>query len=152
MVVYKSPSCGCCAKWVDHVKANGFAPTVKDTDNIDAIKDELGVPTPLRSCHVALVGGYLIERVVILSSGPELAVAPELLPRLAVAPTRAEHPVGDPVALHEVEREHIVTVLKQTGWRIDGPLGAASLLKMRPSTLRSRMQKLGIRRSAAQLT
>ena len=94
----------------------------------------------------------VIERAVILSSGPELAVAPELLPRLAVAPTRAEHPVGDPVALHEVEREHIVTVLKQTGWRIDGPLGAASLLKMRPSTLRSRMQKLGIRRSAAQLS
>ena len=94
----------------------------------------------------------VIERAVILSSGPELAVAPELLPRLAVAPTRAERPVGDPVALHEVEREHIVTVLKQTGWRIDGPLGAASLLKMRPSTLRSRMQKLGIRRSAAQLT
>ena len=88
----------------------------------------------------------VVERAVILSSGPELAVAPELLPRLAAAPA------GDPTALHEVEREHIVTVLKQTSWRIDGPLGAARLLKMRPSTLRSRMQKLGIRRSAAQLS
>ena len=55
-------------------------------------------------------------------------------------------------ALREVERQHIVTVLKRTGWRIDGPRGAARLLDLHPSTLRSRMQKLGIRRSAAELS
>ena len=53
-----------------------------------------------------------------------------------------------PSALNQVERQHIVRTLKHTGWRIDGPNGAARLLDMNPSTLRSRMQKLGIRRSA----
>ena len=98
----------------------------------------------------------VIERAVILSSGPELAVAPELLPVLPVAPAAApagtDIPGGDPAALHEVDRQHILAVLKRTGWRIDGPQGAARILNLHPSTLRSRMQKLGIRRSAAELS
>ena len=61
ITVYKSASCGCCAKWVDHLRANGFAPSVHDEENMDAIKDEMGVPKHLRSCHTALVGGYVIE-------------------------------------------------------------------------------------------
>lgn len=61
ITIYKSSSCGCCAKWVDHVRANGFAPTVHDEENMDAIKNELGVPEGLRSCHTALVEKYLIE-------------------------------------------------------------------------------------------
>ena len=97
----------------------------------------------------------VIERAVILSPGSELAVAPELLPVLPAASGAAgttDLPAGDPAALEEVDRQHIVAVLKRTGWRIDGPKGAARLLNMHPSTLRSRMQKLGIRRSAAELS
>ena len=98
----------------------------------------------------------VIERAVILSSGPELTVASELLPVLpvapAAAPARTDIPGGDPAALHEVDRQHILAVLKRTGWRIDGPQGAARILNLHPSTLRSRMQKLGIRRSAAELS
>jgi len=93
----------------------------------------------------------VIERAVILSPGPELAIAPEALPAVTAMPVEAER-VTDPAALREVERQHIVTVLKRTGWRIDGPQGAARVLNMHPSTLRSRMQKLGIRRSAAELS
>lgn len=59
--VYKSRTCGCCAKWVDHLRANGFEPTVRDEEQMDELKDELGVPSSVRSCHIALVGGYLIE-------------------------------------------------------------------------------------------
>ena len=91
----------------------------------------------------------VIERAVILSRGPDLEVPPEAVPAVAVATAPAER---DPEALQEVERQHIVTVLKKTGWRVDGPKGAARLLNMHPSTLRSRMQKLGIRRSAAELS
>ncbi len=61
ITIYKSKSCGCCAKWVDHVEANGFAPAVHDEEEMDPIKDELGVPRGVRSCHTALVGKYLIE-------------------------------------------------------------------------------------------
>jgi transcriptional regulator with GAF, ATPase, and Fis domain len=50
--------------------------------------------------------------------------------------------------LAAAEREHILKVLQETGWRIEGPSGAAVILKLHPSTLRSRIKKLGIRRPA----
>jgi len=59
--VYKSPTCGCCSKWVDHLKANGFTVRSHDTDNVVAHKTRLGVPTGYGSCHTAQVGGYLVE-------------------------------------------------------------------------------------------
>jgi PAS domain S-box-containing protein len=94
----------------------------------------------------------VVERAVILSPGPDLRVAPEVLP-VPTAPARSPD-AGQPglAGLAEVERQHIVSILKQTGWRIDGPQGAARLLDLNPSTLRSRMQKLGIRRSAEDLS
>ena len=63
ITIYKSPTCGCCAKWVDHVRAAGFAATVHDTDDMDAVKARYGVPTALQSCHTALVGTqrYVVE-------------------------------------------------------------------------------------------
>src|SRR3954454_1468555 len=61
ITVYKSSSCGCCAKWVDHVRAAGFKPEVHDQETMDQLKDELGIPAAVRSCHSALVGRYLIE-------------------------------------------------------------------------------------------
>lgn len=59
--VYKSPTCGCCSKWVDHLKANGFQVRAHDTQNVAAHKARLGVPDGYGSCHTAQVGGYLIE-------------------------------------------------------------------------------------------
>jgi transcriptional regulator with GAF, ATPase, and Fis domain len=96
----------------------------------------------------------VVERAVILSSGPDLVVAPEALPAPSAAMATEPGPATsvDAVALQDVQRRHIVTVLKRTGWRIDGPHGAARVLNLHPSTLRSRMQKLGIRRSAAELS
>lgn len=61
MKVFKSPTCGCCQKWVEHVKAAGFAPAVQDLASLDATKTDAGVPPNLRSCHTALVQGYVVE-------------------------------------------------------------------------------------------
>ncbi len=61
MTVYKSPWCGCCGSWVDHMRANGFSVTVKDVEDLSPIKSSLGVPGELQSCHTAQVGGYAIE-------------------------------------------------------------------------------------------
>src|SRR3954452_17960383 len=61
ITVYKSRSCGCCTKWVDHLTSQGFKPLVHDEEDMDRLKDELGVPKAVRSCPTALVGGYLIE-------------------------------------------------------------------------------------------
>lgn len=59
--VYKSPACGCCNKWIDHLKANGFTVRRHDTDNVEQHKDRLGVPSGYGACHTAEIGGYLIE-------------------------------------------------------------------------------------------
>lgn len=61
MTVYKSPACGCCGKWVDHVKAHGFDVTVVEQSNVMPKKQALGVPPELYSCHTAEVAGYSIE-------------------------------------------------------------------------------------------
>src|SRR5262245_6682926 len=61
MTVYKTPTCGCCAKWVDHMKSAGFKVQVQDMDDLTEIKQASGVPIPVRTCHTAVVGGYVIE-------------------------------------------------------------------------------------------
>lgn len=59
--VYKSPTCGCCNKWIDHLKANGFAVRSHDTRDVVQHKIRLGIPAGYDSCHTAEVGGYVIE-------------------------------------------------------------------------------------------
>ena len=59
--VYKTPRCGCCKAWVKHLRDNGFAPVVRDRIGMDALKNSLGIPVALRSCHTAVSGKYLIE-------------------------------------------------------------------------------------------
>jgi hypothetical protein len=61
VVVHKNPTCGCCENWVAHMRQAGFTVEVRDEDNLDAIKQGLGVPVGKGSCHTAEVGGYMIE-------------------------------------------------------------------------------------------
>lgn len=61
ITVYKSPSCGCCANWVDHLRAAGFAVTVRDTSDVGVVKTARGVPPALASCHTAVAAGYVFE-------------------------------------------------------------------------------------------
>ncbi len=58
--VWKDPNCGCCKDWVAHLQASGFAVKVNDTGH-EAMRQKLGIPQKLGSCHTALVGGYGIE-------------------------------------------------------------------------------------------
>ncbi len=61
VAVYKSATCGCCAKWNEHMKAAGFTVNSTDVADVAPIKDKHGVPAASRSCHTALVGGYVLE-------------------------------------------------------------------------------------------
>ena len=77
--VYKSPTCGCCAKWVDHLEDAGFDVTVEDVNDIGAVKTSMGVPGDLGSCHTARVGDYIIEGHVPADQIQELlAEAPDV--------------------------------------------------------------------------
>ena len=59
--VWKSPNCGCCSMWVDHLRENGFEVTAHEVDDIAAIKRMAGVPDHLQACHTARVGDYVLE-------------------------------------------------------------------------------------------
>ena len=79
-VVYKSPTCGCCSKWIDHLEKNGFEVEAKDVPDVTPIKRANGVPPRLTACHTAMVGGYFIEGHVpaedvkrLLEERPEIA-------------------------------------------------------------------------------
>src|SRR5262249_41681457 len=103
----------------------------------------------------------VIERGMVLSQGSVLTLDPTLLPidssggrseqsitrsdtvHEQVAAAVARSPSND-ASLEHVEREHVISVLKQTGGIIEGPKGAARILNLHPNTLRSRMKKLGI--------
>lgn len=61
MTVWKSPWCGCCGDWVEHVRAAGFEVEVKEIEDMDAVKRLAAVPDDLQSCHTARVGGYTVE-------------------------------------------------------------------------------------------
>ncbi|MBW7471584.1 DUF411 domain-containing protein [Marinobacter sp. M216] len=59
--VYKSPTCGCCKDWVNHLEANGFEVEVTETQNLNPVKIDAGLTPALASCHTAFVGDYVIE-------------------------------------------------------------------------------------------
>lgn len=61
VVVFKSPTCGCCSDWVDHMQKNGFSVEVHNLRNMNPIKVEYGIPRNLQTCHTAKIGGYVIE-------------------------------------------------------------------------------------------
>jgi PAS domain S-box-containing protein len=86
-----------------------------------------------------------IERAVITSPGPTLRVVDKLAPPTGpiASPTAAAGPAR---TLEEVERMHIQATVERLEWRVEGPGAAAEILGINPSTLRSRMRKLGIRR------
>lgn len=61
ITVYKTPTCGCCTAWVEHLEKNGFAVKAKDIPDLTALKRHYGVTSELASCHTGFVGGYVIE-------------------------------------------------------------------------------------------
>lgn len=61
VIVHKSPTCGCCGLWVDHLRAAGFRVEVRNSDNLMPIKQSVGVPADKASCHTAQVGAYFVE-------------------------------------------------------------------------------------------
>ena len=61
LVVYKTPSCGCCQKWVEHMEANGFTTEVHDMDDLSQVKQMSGIQHEYSSCHTAIIDGYVVE-------------------------------------------------------------------------------------------
>lgn len=92
ILVHKDPNCGCCAGWVQHLKAAGFAVTVEETADLEVVRKRLRVPADLAACHTAEIAGYVIEGHV-----PALAVQRLLEKRpIAVGLAVPGMPAGSP--------------------------------------------------------
>ena len=61
MRVYKTPTCGCCGKWVQHLRDNGFEVTVQDVPDTSPYRKKYGVPDQLASCHTGVIESYAVE-------------------------------------------------------------------------------------------
>lgn len=99
--VYKTPTCGCCGKWIEHLEAAGFAVATEDRADLTDLKSEKKVPEALRSCHTAVVEGYVIEGHVPAEDIERLLAERPAVVGLAVP----EMPLGSPGMEHP-DRSH----------------------------------------------
>lgn len=82
--VFKSPTCGCCSMWVDHLARSGFEVEAKDVADLDAVKQMAGVPAHLQACHTAVIEGYAIEGHIPASAIKKLLAERPAIKGLAV--------------------------------------------------------------------
>ena len=90
--VYKTPTCGCCGKWVEHLRANGFTVRTTDLESTGPVQTRHRVPPEVRSCHTALVGGYVVEGHVPATEVKRLVKERPRIAGIAVAGM----PIGSP--------------------------------------------------------
>ena len=90
--VYKTPTCGCCGKWVDHLRSAGFDVRTTVLPRLDEVKLSNGVPRELGSCHTAIVGSYVVEGHVPASDIVRLLKEKPAISGLAVPGM----PIGSP--------------------------------------------------------
>ena len=107
MTVFKSPSCGCCAKWVEHVEQHGFTVKTIATEDMAAVKTRLKVPAALLSCHTTVVGGYVVEGHVPPADIKRLLKLKPKARGIAVAGM----PMGAPGMEHGDHRQPYATML-----------------------------------------
>ncbi len=120
MQVHKSPSCGCCTVWVEHLRKAGFAVEVHHADNLYPLKERLGVPYGKGSCHTAVVGDYVIEGHVPADDIKQLlAQAPNAkglaLPGMPLGSPGMEVPDGrsQPYIVELIERDGSTSAFAQ---------------------------------------
>jgi hypothetical protein len=109
LVVYKSESCGCCGEWVKYMERAGFKTEVHNVDNLNPIKESVGLPPMMGSCHTARVGKYFVEGHVPVEDVKRLlAEQPDAkgltVPRMPIGSPGMEAPSG------EVERYDVMLV------------------------------------------
>jgi hypothetical protein len=92
VTVYKTPTCGCCKAWVEHLRAAGFEVQVQDLADVTPHKQRLGVPPRLASCHTAVVDGYVVEGHVPAADVTRLLATRPAITGIAVAGM----PMGSP--------------------------------------------------------
>jgi len=119
MEVFKSPTCGCCSKWVEHVQEGGFTVKVTDVSDqaLDALKEKHGIPRTAQSCHTGLIDGYVIEGHVPVAEVHRLLKERPPVAGIAVGGM----PIGSPgmeVPGQRPQTYNVITFDKQGGVKV----------------------------------
>lgn len=114
MTVYKSPTCGCCAEWVDHVEQQGFTVSVEHPQDLDAIKQKFGLKREHQSCHTGVTeSGYVFEGHIPAKTINEFLQEP---PKDAIGLAVPGMPLGSPgMEVDDRFTPYSVLLLKKDG-------------------------------------
>lgn len=107
MKVYKSPWCGCCGAWVEHLQSHGFQVDVVELEDLSPVKSHYGVNPQLESCHTGIIDGYVIEGHVPAEDVKRLLAEKPAAKGLSVPGM----PVGSPGMEHGNHRDPYVVLL-----------------------------------------
>lgn len=113
--VYKSPTCGCCDAWIEHLEAGGFRVEAENRSDMQAVKAINGIPTKLSSCHTGFVGGYFIEGHVPAAEIQRLlrekpAIAGLSVPDMPIGSPGMEGPNPEPYDVLAVDHDGKTTI------------------------------------------
>lgn len=111
LTVMKSPACGCCAKWIEHVEKHGFTVKVVNVEDIMAVKAKAGIPDHLASCHTTTVDGYVIEGHVPAADIKKLLASKPKAKGIAVPGM----PAGSPGMEHAGTQPYQTLLIKADG-------------------------------------
>ena len=112
VITYKSPYCGCCTEWVEHMEENGFTVKIEDHEDMNPIKQKLGVEPRLASCHTAVIDGYVFEGHIPASDIKNFLADPRDFKGLAVPGM----PMGSPgMEYGDKKDKYQVVAFKENG-------------------------------------
>ncbi len=109
-VIYKSPYCGCCSGYAEHLRQSGFKVEINEVDNLTPIRRMVGISKELQSCHTAVIDGYVVEgHVPVADIRHLLAERPEIkgiaLPGMPEGVPGMPGPKPDKLILYTIEKE-----------------------------------------------
>lgn len=118
MTVYKSPTCGCCKKWISHMEDNGFKVETVNTSNVVSVKQANNIPAKTWSCHSAKINGYVIEGHVPATDIKKLLaekrdVAGLAVPGMPMGSPGMEGYRKDHYSVYEFDKQGLITTVNQ---------------------------------------
>lgn len=96
VMVWKTPTCGCCKLWVEHLEKEGFSVKAHDVAQTAPVRTRLGIPDDMGSCHTGLVAGFAIEGHVPAREIKRLLAEPESLRQQVIGLSVPGMPIGSP--------------------------------------------------------
>ena len=111
IIVYQSKTCGCCKKWVSHLKDNGFKVRSELMDDVTEVKMNLKLPMKLASCHTAVANGYIVEGHVPASAIKKLIAEKPAIKGISVPGM----PIGSPGMEGSYKEKFDVVAFEENG-------------------------------------